>query len=190
MTRPVYIVDIIGEAVASFTPTLLPILIANETAANGESLITTIDYQYGHKMELIQTLAQMDKNELAREAKYPLVYLVQDFIESRGRIPGVYAETALNIIIAHQTSNVYKIGERMEKVFKPVIYPIYYALLDALADHIQINEYSEDIIIHEKIDRSFWGTSSVSGNIENSLNDYVDAIEINKLQLKFLYKNC
>jgi len=193
MIRPVYIVDIIGEAVAGTTAEILPTLITNEQAVaeDGVSLIRTIDYQYGHRMELIQTLAQMDKSdEMARESKYPLVYLVQDFIETRGKIPGVYAEVSLNIIIAHQTSNTYKITDRMAKVFKPVLYPIYYTLLDKLADHVQINEYSEDIIIHQKIDRSYWGTSTVGGNEANALNDYVDAIEINNLSLKILYKNC
>lgn len=189
MSNPTYIVDIIGEVVQGFTPDVLPIIKANELAVLGTTLIDTIDYQYGHVIELIQTLSQYDKTDNYRRIKYPLVFLAMDFPEKRGK-PDWYATAVLNIIIAHQTDSMDKIGDRMRKVFKPVLYPIYYALLDGLAAHDLINENTADILSHTKFDRGYMGTIKDSGNIANRLNDYVDAIEIVNLNLTILNNNC
>lgn len=199
---PVYITDIIGEVVAAAKiaivkrnpdKTLLEFIQANEKEALGnetDSLIQTIDYQHGHKKELIETLFQMDKSEEERELKYPLVYLVQDFAEERGKNASTYAEVSLNVIIAHHTNNQYKISDREEKVFKPVLYPIYDEFLNQLAKHSQIHDAHPTMIPHRKTDRSYWGRISVGGNDQNKLNDYLDAIEIENLKLKILFKNC
>lgn len=189
MSNPTYIVDIIGEVVRTFTPDILPVIKTNEIGANTSSLIDTIDYQYGHTVELIQTLAQYDKVDSFRRLKYPLVWLVMDFPEKRGKLDW-YATTTLNIIIAHQTESTDKMENRMIKVFKPVLYPIYYALLDGLASHDLINENDADILQHTKYDRGYMGNIRADGNIANKLNDYVDAIEIINLNLTILKNNC
>jgi hypothetical protein len=190
LTKPVYIADIIGSAVALSQTEILAIIQANETAALGSTSIQAIDFQYGHLDELIQTLAQKDADPQARFLKYPLVYLVQDFRERRGRQPGVYAELNLNIIIAHQTEATDKITDRYAKVFKPVLYPIYYSLIKQLATIPQTLQGNQDVIPHDKWDRSYWGTQAVGGNTADTLNDYVDAIEIQNLDLKINYQPC
>lgn len=190
LTKPVYIADIIGSAVALVQMEILATIQAGETAALGSTAIQAIDFQYGHKMELIQTLAQMDSDQSARFLKYPLVYLVQDFRERRGQQPGVYAEVNLNIIIAHHTDQNYKITDRMANVFKPVLYPIYYSLIKQLATIPQTLQGNQDVIPHDKWDRSFWGKQAVGGNTSLSINDYVDAIEIQNLDLKINYQPC
>lgn len=188
--QPIYVVDIFRDIVASFAPMLLPIIQANETTALGQSLINTIDYQYGHVKELVATLFQYDKSQQLKYTKYPLVYLVMDFPEDRGNQPGFYATVTLEIVIAHQTDATYKASERMQNVFKPVLYPIYYSLLDAIAAHPMINENNADIIKHRKIDRVYWGRESIGGTDGNVLNDYVDAIDITNLKLTILDNNC
>lgn len=190
LTKPVYIVDIIGSAVALVQNEILDSIKAADIAANGSTLITAIDYQYGHKRELIQTLSQMDADATTRMIKYPLVYLVQDFRERRGSEPGVYADVSLNVIIAHQTDPTFKITDRMANVFKPVLYPIYYSLMKQLATIPQSMQGSADMIEHDKFDRSYWGSQAVGGNDKLSLNDYVDAIEIQNLNIKFNYQPC
>lgn len=187
--KPTYMVDIIGEIVSAFTPDILPIIQANETAALNSTLIDTIDYQYGHTVELIQTLAQYDSSDQFRRIKYPLVWLAMDFPEARGDF-NWYAKTTLNIVIAHQTSSTDKMMDRMKKVFKPVLYPIYYALLDGLAVHDLINENTQDVIKHTKYDRGYMGNITSNGNTANKLNDYVDAIELTNLSLTILNNNC
>lgn len=183
---PLYVVDIIGEVVAAVTTEVLSTIQANETAALGTTLIETIDYQYGHVKELIQTLQQMDKDAAGRFQKYPCVYLVQDFTEKKGAEVGIYAQTSLSIILMHSTVQSYKITDRYAKVFKPVLYPIYVSLLKQLSYHDLIMQGDDEAIVHDKTDRSYWGTSAN----KNSLTDFVDAIEINNLSLNISFQNC
>ena len=189
MSNPTYIVDIVGEVVQSLAPDILPIIKANEVAAGIPSLIDTIDYQYGHAVELIQTLAQLDKTDQYRRLKYPLIWVVMDFPVKRGNY-NWYGIATLNIVIAHQTEATDKMMDRMTKVFKPVLYPLYYALMDGFAAHDLINENTADIIQHTQWDRGYMGNITNNGNTANKLNDYVDAIEITNLNLTILNNNC
>ena len=132
----------------------------------------------------------MDKDPAGRFQKYPLVYLVQDFKETRGKTSGIYGETTLNIIIAHHTTSSFKITDRYQQVFKPVLYPIYYSLLNQLAKHPQLNEEDETMVLHGKTDRSYWGRTAIGGNDKLKITDTVDAIEIDNLALKILYQTC
>lgn len=190
--NPVVIVNVIRKVVSDFTPAVLPIIKANEKAALGSTKIDTINFQNGHIEELLQTLYQDDKSPEMKTLKYPLVYLAQDFKERRGRKAGFYANTDLSIAIAHQTVDTYKSMDRYKNVIIPVLYPIYAALMNGLAASSMINESSEDLIQHDKIDRLFWGTSAIGmvPNTANKLNDYVDAIEISGLNVTILYNNC
>jgi hypothetical protein len=192
-TKPVYIVDLIGSVVQAVIAEVLAQIQAAELAALGSTNITTINYQYGHFRELIVTLAQWDTDPSLRMGKYPMIYVVQDFVEHRGKLAGVYADLSLQVIVCHQTEADYKITDRYAKVFKPVLYPIYYSFLKNLALSNMTFPSSPDLISHDKYDRSFWGTSKVvgSGGTDRSvLNDFVDAIDIQNLQLKIDYQPC
>jgi hypothetical protein len=192
-TKPVYIVDLIGTVVQAVITDVLATIQANETEALQSTNITTINYQYGHFRELIVTLGQWDLDPLLRVGKYPMIYVVQDFVERRGKLAGVYAELSLQVIVCHQTEADYKITDRYANVFKPVLYPIYYSLMKNLALSNMTFPSSPDLISHDKYDRSFWGTSKVvgSGGTDRSvLNDFVDAIDIQNLQLKIDYQPC
>ena len=166
-TKPVYIVDLIGTVVQAVIAEVLAQIQANETAALGTTGI--------------------------RVAKYPMIYVVQDFVEHRGKLAGVYADINLQVIVCHQTDGDYKITDRYTNVFKPVLYPIYYSFMKQLALSNMTFPSSPDLISHDKYDRSFWGTSKVvgSGGTDRSvLNDFVDAIDIQNLQLKIDYQPC
>lgn len=83
----------------------------------------------------------------------------------------------------------------MPKVFKPVLYPIYYSLLKQISKHNLTFAASPDLIPHDKWDRSFWGANSITsdktgGTDRSMLNDYVDAIDIMNLQVKIDYQPC
>lgn len=190
MEKPVYIGDIIRDVITCITPGILPTIQANEIAALGKTGITTINFQKGHAMELISTLAMLEKSPQLRDTKYPLVWLVQDFKEPRGQKAGIYASVMLNIVIAHQTVNTYTITDRDAKVFKPVLYPIYYALLDGLNDDSRhIMRGPLEVPPHTKTDLAYMGKQAIGGTSANVLNDFVDAIDISGLALNVLY-NC
>lgn len=191
--KPVYIVDIIGSVVQAVQTEVLATIQQNERNALGNTLIQNINYQYGHFRELISTLAQWDADasQQLQLQKYPLVFVVQDFKEQRGKTAGVYADVSLNIVVCHQTDPNYKVTDRMANVFKPVLYPIYYSLMKQLSKASLTFAASPDLISHDKWDRAFWGTTKLNaGNDKNMLNDYVDAIDIQNLSLKISYQPC
>lgn len=202
MITAVYIDDIIEEVVeeaqnAVFNPflplsqqkTLLETIQDNEEAALGSTSIQQISFSKSSFDELIETLSQKDRSPEERFNKYPLVHLVQDIAVERGQDVGLYGSSSLNIIFIHQTVQTYKIEDRDEKVFKPVLYPIYYMFLEQLKKSNWIFGTDVGEFRHRFIKRAFWGNRNLEGS-KNILNDYVDAIEIQNLQIKFNYTNC
>lgn len=190
MSQPVYIVDVFREIVAAVQTAVLAQIQANEAAVHGRSGIQVINYQHGHKIELIETLQQYDQSRDYHDQKYPLIYLVQDFTERRINEPGKYCDAQLNILICHHTVQTLKAGERYAKVFKPVLYPIYAELLKQIALYPGIMQNDEEGILHSKTDRLYWGRQSAGGTDRVKLTDFVDAIEISNLDLTFYFKNC
>lgn len=186
---PTYLVDIIGEVVASVKADVLATIIKNESAALGtQSLIQTINYQYGHKSELIETLFQMDKSDPAAYQKYPLIYLVLDFKEIIDDSKSYFGTAVLNILIMHSSELSYKTTERYLNVFKPVLYPLYISLLNQIPKHKAFSVYGNPK--HEKYDRPLVGVpAAIEGN-KLLINEYVDAIEIANLNLLLNYQTC
>jgi len=190
-TNPVYIDDIIGEVVQATSDKVLATIQANEASVLGNSLITQIRYSKSSFDELIETLLQEDKSDAGRLTKYPLIHLIQDVSIERGNDIGVYGSPTLNIVFIHQTQQAFKTEERDEKVFKPVLWPIYYEFLEQL----KWNEWVLDTwqvtgeFRHRVIKRAFWGNRQLQGS-KNILSDYVDAIEVQNLGVKINYSNC
>lgn len=188
---PVYIDDIIGEVVQATSDAILSTLIVNETEVLGSSLIQQVRYSKSSFDELIETLAQEDKSNVGRLTKYPLIHLVQDVAIERGGDIGFYGLPNLNILFIHQTEQAFKTDERDEKVFKPVLWPLYYAFLEQLKwsgwilDTWQVTGEFR----HRVIKRAFWGNRQLQGS-KLILNDYVDAIEVQNLTVKINYSNC
>ncbi len=83
--KPLYVVDVFREIVTAVENEVLTTIQTNETSALGSTKIETINYQKGHSKELIQTLMEMDRDQASNKLKYPLIWLVQDFTERRGR---------------------------------------------------------------------------------------------------------
>ena len=187
------IIDIIGEVVTATKNVVLSTIKSNEAAALGSTLIETINYQKGHVLELINTLSEMDRDTQSQLCRYPLIWLVLDIKEQRGREIGQYGAMIPNIIIAHYTEMTRKVDDRRAKVFSPVLEPIYREFMNQLSLHPSIMEGDPQAIQHDKIRRFFWGTQKeavVSDKSKVRLTDYLDAIEISNLQLNLLFKNC
>jgi hypothetical protein len=190
---PIYLVDIISDVVASVQADVLTAIQANETAAiNLDTQIQTVNYQYGHKSELIETLYQMDKTDLTAYSKYPCIFLVMDFKETVGGTPGIYANAVLNVIIMHHSTIDDKTTDRYVKVFKPVLYPLYLSFLKALSKHKAVHVYNVQSLKHDKYDRpkNLVGNNKNSDENEMFVNDYVDAIEIQNLNLLINSSTC
>jgi len=139
-------------------------------------------YMYGHPIEIINTLMEKEKSGTLKFKKYPLIALFQDFEEDKGEEQSINARVSLNIVIAVMTDPDYRSEDRYTNTFKPVLYPLYNKLLEKIAasGYFQV---APGNIRHRKIDRVYWGRTGLYGNEGNIFNDYIDAIEIENMEL-------
>jgi hypothetical protein len=161
---PLFIVDIIGEVVAA-------------TAAK---LARPILYEYGRSIQILTKLQLLNDSKTTKGTKYPLFALFQDFPEDNSGNSGYYCTVRFpKISIATLTQSTDPPIKRYAATFKPILYPIYGEFLKQLMIHENIVGNDPGAIPHVKWDRP--GTQPEGAN----LNDYVDAIEIQNLQLTF-----
>jgi hypothetical protein len=149
-------------------------------------------FSYGHYAEVTKNLTQADRGVTTKGKKYPLIWLVMDFVERKGAAgKDYYAELPdLQILIATGSDAKSDTPQRYEQKFKTVLYPVYGALLEAICDSSYFTAVAPDDIPHEKIDRPYWGGQDTQNNgAANLFNDFIDAIQIRKLQL-FVNQNC
>lgn len=182
--KPIYIVDIFKDIVSQVSNNLTPGL------RMLDNKITSVHYQHGHPLEIIETLAQRDKTNRLKFDKYPLIALFQDFPETISEVDGAPNEVTLHLIIARSTRADYKSGERYDHNFKPFLYPIYHELLKQIYLSGKFLVYDSSKIRHTKIDRLYWGKEGLYNNKGNIFNDFLDVIEIRNLKLKTFLKIC
>lgn len=182
--QPVFIQDILEPIVAKVSAKLLPSLQAFKPD------ITAVHYDYGHPIEIIETLAQKSQTGEFVYNKYPLIALFLDAGLQRGREIGVYGEFTLHIAIINGTQAEYKAKQRDDENFKPVLMPIYLEFMNQIKKSGRFFITSADLIPHEPINRYYWGKQGLYGNEGNIFNDYVDCIEIKNLKLKVNINYC
>lgn len=166
---PIYIVDVIGEVATAADAVLYP------------TLNKHILYTYGRSIQILKKLQSLNDAiaQTTKDGKYPLLALFQDFPEDIGT-SGYYCTVRLpKISIATLTQCTDDPVKRYATTFKPILYPIYLEILNQLARHPNIIGNDPRAFVHRKWDRP--GTQPEGQN----LNDYVDAIEIEGLQLTF-----
>ena len=184
MSAPFW-VDIFDEIVTS---------VRNDTDKPGVGVIQAASpyYMFGHPKEIINMLLKKDKHDVQKYNKYPLIALFQDFTEGIGEDQFVSSSVDdLNLVIVMNTSQDYTAKNRYDNTFRTVLYPLY----DLLIKHIEQSGWFKDVgpglVPHDKIDRLYWGRSGLYGNEANIANDFIDAIEIQNLQLNMrLKQNC
>jgi hypothetical protein len=171
-----YFPELIGEVVAKAN-----IKLANTVGYTGGALV----YEYGTLIELAKVTAL--RNSISAQ-KYPLVWLVWERPENLKKFVGTDANKAYQvsplIFIAANTDQNYLSSERYDAVFKPVLIPIYEALLAAIKSHRNFNTKNE--ITHTQYEHFFWG---MNDNGQNVLTDYLDAIELKFENLEII-KTC
>lgn len=145
-------------------------------------------YLFGHPLEILKTLTQRDKSKDWKYRKYPLVALLQDFQETKGVNPSLITQASPRVLIVNQTKREFSSMKRYEENFKPILYPIYELLLEAIAEIGYFNVKAPDQIQHRKTDRMFWGREGLYGSEGNVFDDYLDAIDITFQDLAILSK--
>lgn len=148
-------------------------------------------YDFGHYAEVTKNLTQKDRSTSQRDKKYPLIWLVMDFVERFTADEFGYCELPeLQILIATVTTPKLSTAERIEKTYVPRLYPIY----EELKNQMELSGYfdmSGPFFPHEKIDRPYWGGQDANGNGQaNLFNDFIDAIQLRKIKLKVNEEVC
>jgi hypothetical protein len=148
-------------------------------------------YFFGHTMEINNTLSSYSATDEFRNQKYPAIFLIMDFAEKRDTKPDVEVETMLQLLIVAESAKDDRAADRYEKVFKPVLYPIYETFIKKLQCDSRTWTPLSGLISHEKIDRPLISGLQVKvvNGTKNLFNDCLDAIEIANLQLTIL-KDC
>ena len=127
-------------------------------------------------------------NELKRTilSGRPFIMLLLDIQEIVGKS---LIDVSCDIIIGAVTNRSYSTDERYLNNFTPVLYPIYEAVMERLTNGSKTILQSS-YIEHEKWDRVLWGKQGLYGVDANIFDDYIDAIEVNKINLKIKKSNC
>jgi hypothetical protein len=142
-------------------------------------------YMYGHRAEINNRLENLSKGKTTKLQKYPLVALKLDVEES---VEGGISSFDLNIGLFAITKENYNAEERVENVFKPILYPLYELFFEKLASAGIFLIKGSTKPEHTKVDRPFYGTQDTEGNIKRIFSDPLDCVEI--LNLKLKKRNC
>lgn len=164
---PLYVVDIIGEVVAATNAIVSPKI--------GKQIL----YTYGRSIQVLSKLIELNNaiSTVEKNSKYPLFALFMDFPESHNTAYS-FTVTFPKIAIATITNSTDDAPKRYGLTFKPILYPIYDEFMRQLVRHKNIVAVP-DSIPHIKWDRP--GTAPEG----KAFTDFVDAIEIQNLQLTF-----
>lgn len=172
------IVEMFADIVSRVESKVLPALQAID--AN----IETIHYEHGHYSEIDTTLRQFDKSGSFYNKKYPLIALFEDIKESVSDDTSI---ANLTLIICYSSKTEYKSEDRYQSVINPILEPIYNELVSQIKSFPYFRGYQ---FPHNKIIRPYWGVEGKYGNRANVFSDYLDAIELNGLKIKYEQNYC
>jgi len=145
-------------------------------------------FMYGHILEISNRLLKKDvAGPNAKHKKYPLIALVMDTEEDF--VDEMYKYKA-HVLLLMKTEGKYETPERYQKVIKPILYPIYFKLLDGLRKSGDFTWSGGKYPAHKKYDRPLYGTVAANKNVKTIFNDPIDCIELMDLIINSPFKNC
>ena len=141
-------------------------------------------YEYGHYAEIVSALKEKDGSITKKNSKYPLFWLVMDFVEKCGNIKDGYCLLPnMQILIATSTDPDLSTKDRIQKTFKPRLIPAYREFISQLSNSGFFYNADSDYTPHERILRPYWGGQESGNGQANIFNDFIDCIQIRNLQL-------
>lgn len=146
-----------------------------------DSSIQQVNYLYGHWIEVSATLQEMSQHKNLRYQKFPLVLLIEDLPIDMGR--GDYNKTTLQMLICHHTEPNFKSEQRQKEIFDKIIVPVYEELMTQICKSGYFVENNERKIPRRIIDRKYLGREGVYGSEANIALQYLDARQIQNMEL-------
>lgn len=177
MNKPEYI----------FTDEMAIVVEAARVQLNTEEpgLWPVLNYQYGYVEELNETLKQFEDDPSKFDKKFPLVWVAEPFVTTRGDA-SIFGVVEPDIFIIHTTDKNWKAAERMTNNYKPVLFPIYRQLLTEIVKSVVFSHQSPEAIPHKVTKGYYWGEAQ-----KTVLNDAVDCLKISALKLRINHNhNC
>lgn len=138
--------------------------------------LEVLNYQYGYVTELNETLNEYGKTVEFKALKFPLIWLAQPFTIIHGDF-NCLGKAKFDLFIFNKTDKNLKASARMTNNFKPVIYPIYEALIEQISEHAAFMEQDNEAIKHDTTDRYFWD------GLNPTITDTVDWIYIKGFEI-------
>lgn len=169
MNNPEYILVDELEVIAAATKTSLGISVLN--------------YQYGYVEELNETLKQYENEPALFDKKLPLIYVAEPYETEHGEA-GIFGKADPDIYIFASTQKVYKARDRMEQVYKPIIFPIYREFLKQIVLSVVFDHTSVETLKHKTAKGYYWDKE------QKLFNDAVDCLRIKGLDLRIHDNYC
>lgn len=146
--------------------------------------LPVLNYQYGYLRELNETLKQYTTTDEFQLKKFPMIWLQQPFTIRKDTTAITYGTIeSMNIFICAETDQNLKAAKRMELKFKPILYPIYYELMNQIDYSLSFLTQSPNQIEHSLVDRYYWGDGDV-------FESKIDCIMLNIRALDIANKTC
>ena len=157
-----------------------------------DSTFPTVRYDYGHITEIGKRLQDMTFDPVQSAKKFPLIVLVTDFEKNHtGENYDVSDEVKLRFLILYWTDPTYTAQQRTTNTFEPYLLPIELEFLNQICLSGKFAECNIEKLRYNDTDRYFWGRESKDGgSAKNIFGDYLDAIEIENLELSIYFENC
>jgi hypothetical protein len=146
------------------------------------TIAIVLNYHHGHLLEIKNIFQLATQKATLKLEQFPAIVLVQDFPEKTNRKQHERIAT-VRILILTDSKQAYTAAERYTNTFEPKLYPLEDLFLKKLESSKEIGGYEQDYV---RYDRLFWGRATGEGTASNIFNDFIDAIELENLNLKIL----
>ncbi len=149
-----------------------------------------VNFLAGHPIEIVEKIKRKLENPdvTVKEGRFPAVLLFLDIRKTKGKDPGYQARISFNMAIIRDTKPEYTSEQRDQYNFEPYLIPIYEELLNQIKLSTAFTITKMDQIDHEMYERYFWGKTGLYGNTGNEYDDFIDAIELQNIELLVNYK--
>lgn len=169
-----------------YLPDILEDVVARVNTVFSTRLINPFNvyFDYGLQNDVNRNIYKKETSTV-NPGTFPLVWLVMNYSEVRGRLVDKYASVSCSLILAMPTKAEYTMQQRTDNSFKPRLFPIYQELLNQLSLEEKIGSPDLEKIEHIKTDLPYWGGGDVNGqNTENLFKNFIDAVQIKDLKLE------
>jgi hypothetical protein len=147
-------------------------------------------FMYGHPIDITRQLQLKDLNEDQKYEKYPLICLLLDLQEKHKQKVNYEYSVSPTVLILAETDINYTSEQRTISTFKPILYPIYLELINAITDSSHLIIDGDPVFT--KTDKYFWGKEGIKMRGYDGLifNDHLDGIQLDFEDLKVYKQNC